>query len=115
MGTASIVYSGMNPWIPDTLDARHAHNLIPLTLGVLNFMQLPISLLLTIAADAMVGRRWPFVLAGLGSVVGVTGYILAPVETAPVWAGIAGPATSMAFLLNLGLPPLLPPPEVPRP
>jgi MFS transporter, CP family, cyanate transporter len=114
MGTASIVYFGMNTWIPDTLDARHAHNLIPLTLGVLNFMQLPISLLLTIAADAMVGRRWPFVVAGLGSVVGVTGYILAPVETAPIWAGIAGAGSSMAFILNLGLPALMAPSEVAR-
>src|SRR5260370_26627800 len=115
MGTASIVYFGMNAWIPDTLDARHAHNLIPLTLGVLNFMQLPISLLLTIAADAMVGRRWPFVLAGLGSVVGVTGYILAPVETAPIWAGIAGAGSSMAFILNLGLPARMAPSAAARP
>ena len=114
MGTASIVYFGMNTWIPDTLDARHAHSLIPLTLGVLNSMQLPVSLLLTLAADAMVGRRWPFVLAGLGSVVGVTGYILAPVETAPIWAGIAGAGSSMAFILNLGLPALMAPSEVAR-
>jgi len=114
MGTASIVYFGMNTWIPDTLDARHAHSLIPLTLGVLNSMQLPVSLLLTIAADAMVGRRWPFLLAGLASVVGVAGYILAPVETAPVWAGIAGAGSSMAFILNLGLPALMAPSEVAR-
>src|SRR5436305_1370621 len=25
MGGASLVYFGMNSWIPDTLDARHAH------------------------------------------------------------------------------------------
>ena len=114
MGTASIVYFGMNTWIPDTLEARHAHNLIPVTLGVLNFMQLPVSLLLALAADAMVGRRWPFLLAGLGSVVGVTGYILAPVETAPFWAGLAGAGASTAFILNLGLPALMSPSEVAR-
>ena len=114
MGCASIVYFGMNTWIPDTLDARHAHNLIPITLGVLNFMQLPISLLLAIAAEVLVGRRWPFVLAGLASVVGVTGYILAPVETAPIWAGFAGAGSSMAFILNLGLPALMAPSEVAR-
>lgn len=114
MGTASIVYFGMNTWIPDTLEARHAHNLIPVTLGVLNFMQLPVSLLLALAADAMVGRRWPFLLAGLGSVVGVTGYILAPAETAPFWAGLAGAGASTAFILNLGLPALMSPSEVAR-
>src|SRR5438477_9580296 len=43
MGGASLVYFGMNSWIPDTLDARHAHALIPLTLGALNAMQLPVS------------------------------------------------------------------------
>jgi CP family cyanate transporter-like MFS transporter len=114
MGTASIVYFGMNTWIPDTLDARHAHHLIPVTLGVLNFMQLPVSLLLALRGDRMVGRRWPFLLAGLGSVVGVTGYILAPVETAPIWAGLAGAGSSMAFILNLGLPALMSPSEVAR-
>ncbi len=114
MGGASVVYFGMNIWIPDTLEARHAHNLIPLTLGVLNSMQLPVSLLLALAADSMVGRRWPFVLAGLGAVVGVTGYILAPVETAPFWAGLAGAGSSMAFILTLGLPALMSPTEVAR-
>ena len=114
LGGASIVYFGMNTWIPDTLDARHAHNLIPLTLGVLNAMQLPVSLALTLAADAMVGRRWPFVLAGLASSVGVAGYFLAPVDTAPIWAGLAGGGASMAFILSLGLPALMSPSEVAR-
>jgi MFS transporter, CP family, cyanate transporter len=114
MGGASVVYFGMNIWIPDTLEARHAHNLIAITLGVLNSMQLPISLLLTLVANSMVGRRWPLVLAGLGAVVGVTGYILAPVETAPLWAGLAGAGSSMAFILTLGLPALMSPAEVAR-
>lgn len=114
MGGASIVYFGMNTWIPDTLEARHAHNLIPLTLGVLNSMQLPVSLVLTLAADAMVGHRWPFVLAGLAAVVGVVGYILGPVESAPIWAGLAGGGASVAFILSLGLPALMSPSEVAR-
>jgi CP family cyanate transporter-like MFS transporter len=114
MGGASIVYFGMNVWIPDTLDARHAHNLIPLTLGVLNAMQLPVSLALALAADAIVGRRWPFVLAGLAAGLGVAGYILAPVETAPIWAGLAGAGASIGFILSLGLPALLSPTEVAR-
>lgn len=114
MGGASIVYFGMNTWIPDTLDARHAHRLIPLTLGILNSMQLPVSLVLTLAADALVGRRWPFVLAGVLAGVGVAGYVVAPVETAPIWAGLAGGGASMGFILNLGLPALMSPSEVAR-
>lgn len=114
MGGASLVYFGMNTWIPDTLDARHAHHLIPVTLGVLNFMQLPASFLLTVLADLMIGRRWPFVLSGLAGLVGVAGYALAPVETAPLWAGLAGAGSSLTFILSLGLPALLSPAEVSR-
>jgi MFS transporter, CP family, cyanate transporter len=114
MGGASLVYFGMNSWIPDTLDARHAHNLIPLTLGSLNAMQLPVSLWLTLRGDAMLGRRWPYVVAGVGSIVGVAGYALAPAGTAPLWAGLAGATSSLAFILNLGLPALFSPSEVAR-
>jgi len=114
MGGASLVYFGMNSWIPDTLDARHMHALIPLTLGLLNLMQIPVSLFLTWRGDALLGRRGPYVLAGLGSLVGVVGYALAPAGTAPIWAGIAGAGSSLAFILNLGLPALLSPSEVAR-
>ncbi len=114
MGGASLVYFGMNSWIPDTLDARHAHALIPLTLGALNAMQLPVSFWLALRGDAMIGRRWPYVLAGVGSLVGVAGYVLAPAGSAPFWAGLAGAAASLAFILNLGLPALFSPSEVAR-
>ena len=114
MGGASLVYFGMNTWIPDTLDARHQHALIPLTLGLLNLMQIPISLFLTMRGDALLGRRLPYQLAGLGSLVGVVGYALAPADTAPIWAGLAGAGSSFAFILNLGLPALLSPSEVAR-
>ena len=114
MGGASLVYFGMNTWIPDTLDARGAHGLIPLTLGLLNLMQIPVSLWLAWRGDALLGRRWPYAAAGIGSVVGVVGYALAPVATAPLWAGLAGAASSLAFILNLGLPALLSPSEVAR-
>jgi len=114
MGGASLVYFGMNTWVPDTLDARHAHALIPLTLGALNAMQLPVSLWLALRGDAMLGRRWPYVLAGVGSLAGVAGYALAPAASAPFWAGLAGAGASLAFILNLGLPALFSPSEVAR-
>jgi len=114
MGGASVVYFGMNTWVPDTLDARQSHSLIPLTLGALNAMQLPVSLWLVLRGDTMLGRRWPYVLAGVGSLVGVVGYALAPAASAPIWAGLAGAAASLAFILNLGLPALFSPSEVAR-
>src|ERR1700674_5400232 len=114
MGGASLVYFGMNTWVPDTLDARHSHSLIPLTLGALNAMQLPVSFWLALRGDTMLGRRWPYVLAGVGSLVGVVGYALAPAASAPIWAGLAGAGASLAFILNLGLPALFSPSEVAR-
>jgi cyanate permease len=77
-------------------------------------MQLPVSFWLTLRGDSMLGRRWPYVVAGVGSVVAVTGYTLAPAGTAPFWAGLAGATSSLAFILNLGLPPLFTPSEVAR-
>jgi cyanate permease len=114
MGAASLVYFGMNTWIPDTMEVRHAHGMIPLTLGVLNFSQLPVSAGLALAGDRLVGRRWPYVLAGAACLVGVLGYLAAPASTAPLWAGLTGAGSSLAFILNLGLPALLKPAEVAR-
>ena len=114
MGGASLVYFGMNTWIPDTLDAQQAHGLIAATLGSLNAMQLPVSLWLTLYGNRMLGRRWPYVVAGLGAILGVGGYAFAPPGSAPLWAGLAGAGSSLAFILNLGLPALLSPSEVAR-
>lgn len=114
MGAASLVYFGMNTWIPDTMEVRHAHSLIPLTLGVLNFSQLPVSAALALLGDRMLGRRWPYLIAGAACIVGVVGYLDAPVSSAPIWAALAGAGSSLAFILNLGVPALLGPAEVAR-
>jgi len=111
MGGASLIYFGMNAWVPDTLAARHQPGLTTAALGLLNFMQLPVSAALALAGDALVGRRWPYVAAGVASAAGLVGFILAPVETAPWWAGLLGGASGLIFILNLGLPPLLAPPN----
>ncbi len=114
MGGTSLVYFGMNSWIPDTLEVRGGHQLIALSLGLLNFMQLPVSAGLAVAGDWLLGRRWPYVLAGLLSLLGVAGYVAGPLSTAPLWAGLMGAAASLVFILNLGLPAVLSPGEVAR-
>ncbi len=114
MGGASLIYFGMNTWIPDTLEVRGGRDLIPLTLGLLNAMQLPVSAALAVVGDALLGRRWPYVLAGVASVLGIAGYALGPTVSAPIWAGMLGAASSLVFILNLGLPALLQPGEVAR-
>lgn len=114
MGMASVLYYGMNTWVPDTLDARHAHQLIAPALATLNGMQLPISLLLAIYGQRLVGRRWPYAVAAVGSIIAVLGYVLMPAATAPIWTGVIGAASALAFILTLGLPALLDPSEVAR-
>lgn len=111
MGGASLIYFGMNAWVPDTLAARHQPGLTTASLGLLNFVQLPVSAAVALAGDALVGRRWPYVLAGLVSAAGVAGFILAPAPTVPFCAGLLGGASALIFILNLGLPPLLAPPR----
>ncbi len=107
MGGASVIYFGMNAWIPDTLAARGQAGLTTAALGLLNFMQLPVSAAVALAGDALVGRRWPYVVAGAVSVVGLAGFILGPPPWIPGFAGLLGVGSSLVFILNLGLPPLL--------
>ncbi len=108
---ASLPYFGMNTWIPDTLQARGAADLTALSLGLLNFMQLPVSAAAAAVGDAMLGRRWPYVLGGVTTTLGVVGYVLAPANSAPVWAALVGAGAGLVFILNLGMPALMAPPQ----
>jgi CP family cyanate transporter-like MFS transporter len=114
MAGASVTYFGMNTWIPDTLAARRGSALIPAALGLLNFMQIPVSLALTLAGDRLIGRRWPYVVAGLGCSLGIAGFGFGPVAASPGFAGLIGAGSSLVFVLNLALPALLAPAEVAR-
>ena len=114
LGGASVAYFGMNTWIPDTLSARNAAGSITVALGSLNFMQLPVSGWIALAGDRMLGRRWPYVMAGLAIAGGVAGYSLGPTALVAVWAGLVGAAASLVFILNLGLPALMAPGDVAR-
>lgn len=114
MGSASLIYFGTNAWVPDTLDARGAHSLIAPSLAALNGMQLPVSFLLTVYGHRLLGHRWPYVAAALGSLAGVAGYLLLPASAAPYVLGLIGATTALAFVLTLGLPALLDASEVAR-
>lgn len=52
--------------------------------------------------------------AGFLSLLGVTGHIAGPLNAAPVCAGLMGAASSLVFIMNLGLPAVLAPGDVPR-
>jgi CP family cyanate transporter-like MFS transporter len=107
LGAGSLVYFGMNAWIPPYNQAIGAEDATPLALGVLNAIQLPVGLLVTVFAQRLVGRRWPFVAAGALCLVAILGLVIAPIAWQPFWAACLGGGSSFVFALGIGLPALL--------
>ena len=108
LGSGSLVYFAMNAGIPIYDKALGRDTLTQPALSVLNAMQLPASILITVFARSLAGRRWPFVLAGVFCVTGILGWLFAP-DIALLWAGLLGSGSSSVFLLGLALPGLLAP------
>jgi CP family cyanate transporter-like MFS transporter len=107
LGAGSLVYFAMNAWIPPYNQAIGATNATPLSLGVLNAIQLPVGLAITVFAQPLAGRRWPFVVAGIVCIVAMAGWAIAPVAWQPLWAALLGGSSSCVFVLGIALPPLL--------
>ncbi|WIG58132.1 MAG: putative MFS-type transporter [Ktedonobacterales bacterium] len=107
LGAGSLVYFGMNAWIPSYNAAVGRAALTPVALVALNAAQLPLSLAVTFVAQAWVGRKSPFIIAGLISVVAVIGWLVAPAPLEPLWAALMGASSALIFTLGFALPPLL--------
>jgi CP family cyanate transporter-like MFS transporter len=107
LGAGSLVYFGMNAWIPPYNQAIGVPSATPLSLGVLNAIQLPVGLMVTIFAQRLAGRRWPFVVAGTVCLVAILGLITTRVAWQPFWAACLGSGSSFVFTLGIGLPALL--------
>jgi CP family cyanate transporter-like MFS transporter len=107
LGAGSLIYFGMNAWIPPYNQAIGAEDTTPLALGVLNAIQLPVGLLVTVFAQRLVGRRWPFVAAGALCLVAILGLVSTPIAWQPFWAACLGGGSSFVFALGIGLPALL--------
>jgi CP family cyanate transporter-like MFS transporter len=107
LGAGSLVYFGMNAWIPPYNQAIGAEDATPLALGVLNAIQLPVGLMVTVFAQRLVGRRWPFVAAGALCLVAILGLVSTPIAWQPFWAACLGGGSSFVFALGIGLPALL--------
>jgi CP family cyanate transporter-like MFS transporter len=109
MGSGSLVYFAMNTWIPEYDKALGREAAYPDALKVLNAMQLPTSILVTVFAPRIAGRRWPFIFFGILCTIGIFGWLFAPASSALLWVGLLGAGSSGVFLLGLALPPLLAP------
>ncbi len=107
IGCGSLIYFGMNAWIASYNQALHHMSLTPLALATLNVAQLPSSLLVTVLAQQLAGRRWPFIVAGTICAVSISGWIFTPANLEVLWAALLGGSSALVFTLGLALPALL--------
>jgi CP family cyanate transporter-like MFS transporter len=115
MGFASAAYFGTNTFIPDFVRATGHPDLKDPGLTALNTSQLAASIVILALRGRLVGRRSPFVLAGVLVAIAAAGVVLTPGPWIVLWASLIGFASALALVLTLTLPPLLAPaPDVPR-
>ena len=107
VGAGSLIYFGMNGWIAPYNQAIHAANLTPSALTILNVAQLPSSLAVTLFAQRLAGRRWPFIIAGIICIVAIAGWVFTPAPWELFWAALLGGSSALVFTLGIALPPLL--------
>jgi MFS transporter, CP family, cyanate transporter len=107
MGFASAAYFGSNAFLPDFVRATGRAGLKDPALAALNTSQVVASLLVLVLARRVVGRRWPFALAGLLVAAAAVGLVATPGALVVLWASVIGFATALALVLTLALPPLL--------
>jgi len=107
VGGGSLIYFGMNAWIASYNQALHQSYLTPVALLSLNAAQLPVSLGVTLVAQRIAGRRWPFIAAGIISAFAIVGWIFTSAMLQPLWAALLGGSGALVFTLGIALPPLL--------
>jgi CP family cyanate transporter-like MFS transporter len=111
IGANSLIYFNLNGWIAPYNQALHHAALTPLSLAVLNAAQLPASLGVTVVAQRLAGRRWPFILAGIVCVISIAFLVFGQPSLEALWAGLCGASTATVFTLGIALPPLLAEPD----
>jgi CP family cyanate transporter-like MFS transporter len=107
LGAGSLIYFGMNGWIASYNLALHHADLTPAALTILNVAQFPSSIGVTFFAQRLVGRRWPFVAAGVVCVIAIAGWIFTPAPLELFWAALLGGSSALVFTLGIALPPIL--------
>ncbi|MGI9057733.1 MAG: MFS transporter [Ktedonobacteraceae bacterium] len=107
LGAGSLIYFGMNGWIASYNQAIHHADLTPAALAILNVAQLPSSLAVTLFAQRLAGRRWPFIVAGVICTVAIAGWVFTPAPLELFWAALLGGSSALVFTLGIALPPLL--------
>ena len=114
-GTINTMYFTTNALLPIYLKSVNRPDLITGALTALSFGQLPAALLLLIVAHRLDRQSWPYVAAGVITLLSIAGLVFWVGKATFLFCGLLGFADGGAFLLGLTLPPLLSPAsEVPR-
>ena len=106
MGAGSLIYFGMNNWIAPYNQAIGAEAMTPVALFAINVAQLPVTIGMTPIAGRLAGRRWPFIVAGVVSLVAVMGWLWTPATLQPLWGAMMGASSAGVFTLSIALPAL---------
>ena len=104
MGGGSVVYFGMNGWVAPYNEAMRANGMTPIALFAINAAQLPICFVLTLIAQRLAGKRWPFLAAGSLAFTAVIGWLVTPPTLEPLWGTLIGASSAAVFTLGLALP-----------
>ncbi len=107
MSGGSVAYFTANAFIPDVLRTTGRSGLIAPCLTALNAAQLPASVLIGVIAPRVVGRRGPFVLAGVGTLTGLSLFLVGGWWGLVLGSGIVGFCAAFILILTLSLPPLV--------
>lgn len=105
------LYFSANAFLPIYLAHHGRHDLIGGGLAALNFGQLPASFLLLAWGSRVQRKAWPYVAAGLGSLVALGGLVFDIGDLTAWWAGLLGFCVAGGLILALMLPPSLCKPE----
>jgi MFS transporter, CP family, cyanate transporter len=105
--SASALYYASNAFLPEHLTAAGRSDLINPALTALNLGQLPASFVLIAFGRQLERRAWPFVAAGLISLVCIALIVLTANAVTIASTAVFGFVIGTAFALCLTLPPLL--------
>lgn len=111
LGTINAIYFTTNAFLPDYLHRSGAAELISPSLTALNVGQLPASLLLLVFAHRLERKVWPYVTAGVLSMLGVGMVVFGSGISIVAGSALIGFSASSILILVLALPPLLSAPD----
>jgi CP family cyanate transporter-like MFS transporter len=103
----SVLYFGLNAYIPDFFHAAHRPWMAPIAIATLNASQLPSSFATLLIAQKLAGRREFFIAVFVAAIPGLVCLVAGPDWLALVGVGVFGLCSAMGLAMIVALPALL--------